>query len=55
MQPTMTMTITATATDGADDAPENKAALAEKILMMTGEELELFIYLAEKELGLRFD
>ena len=54
MQPTMTMTITATATDGAD-APEDKNALAEKILVMTREELELFIYLAEKELGLRFD
>ena len=55
MQPTMTMTVTATATDDADDAPENKASLAEKILMMTGEELALFIYLAKKELGLRFD
>ncbi len=52
MQPTMTMTTTAT--DGAD-APEDKTALAEKILMMTGEELALFIYLAEKELDLRFD
>ena len=53
MQPTMTMT-TATATDGAD-APEDKDALASKILSMTREELMLFIYLAEKELGLRFD
>lgn len=52
MQPTMTMT---TATADADDAPEDKNALAEKILLMTGEELALFIYLAEKELGLRFD
>lgn len=53
MQPTMTMT-TATATDGAD-APEDKEALASKILSMTGEELALFICLAERELGLRFD
>ena len=53
MQPTMTMTTTATA--DADDAPEDKNALVEKILLMTGEELALFIYLAEKELGLRFD
>ena len=54
MQPTMTMTYIATATDGAA-ALENKNALAEKILSMTAEELALFIYLAEKELGLRFD
>ena len=53
MQPTMTMT-TATATDGAD-APEDKETLASKIFSMTREELVLFIYLAEKELGLRFD
>lgn len=52
MQPTMTMTTTAT--EGAD-APEGKEALASKILSMTGEELMLFIYLAEKELGLQFD
>lgn len=54
MLPTMTMTTTATATDGAD-APEDKNALAEKILLMTAEELAIFIYLAEQELGLRFD
>lgn len=53
MQPTMTMTTTATA--DVDDAPENKNALAEKILSMTAEELALFIYLAKKELDLQFD
>ena len=53
MLPTMTMT-TATATDGAN-APNPKQQLAKKILTMTAEELALFIYLAEKELGLRCD
>ena len=48
-----TMT-TSTVTDGVD-APEDKEALANKILSMTGEETMLFIYLAEKEHGLRFD
>ena len=54
MQPTMTMTSTSGVTDGAD-APEDKNALVEKMLMMNAEELALFIYLAGQELGLRFD
>ena len=51
MQPTMTMTDTAA---GAN-APNMREQLANKIQSMTAEELSLFIYLAEKELGLRFD
>ena len=51
MQPTMTMTTTAA---GAD-APNEKEELAAKILSMNAEELMLFIYLAERELGLQFD
>lgn len=51
MQPTMTMTDTAT---GAD-APNRREQLAEKILSMTAEELALFICLVEREFGLRCD
>ena len=54
MQPTMTMTELATATDGAN-ALNPRQQLAEKILSMTAEELALFICLVERELGLRCD
>ena len=53
--PTMTMTKETTATDADNQVSPEKFALAEKILSMTAEELALFIYLAEKELGLQFD
>lgn len=52
---TMTMTREATAADADNRTAPDRCALAEKILSMTTEELALFIYLAEKELGLRFD
>ena len=52
---TMTMTREAAAAETDSQASPEKIALAEKILSMTAEELALFIYLAEKELGLRFD